>query len=158
MASKPFTVSRTIDIDAPDDLIYSLVADFRNWPLWSPWEDRDPNQYRAFEGAPATPSATYAWQGNRDAGDGHARILTTVPPSTVSIDLELTGPHKFNSLLMFLISDSRPTRVEWVMSGESEGLRQVLSAIRPMDAVMGPDFERGLARLKILAEQRFHGR
>lgn len=158
MASKPFTVSRTIEIDAPDDLIYALVADFRNWPGWSPWEDRDPQMFRAFEGTPLAPRSSYSWQGNRDAGSGKVQVLTPVPPSSVSIDFDLTKPRKFNALLMFLISNSRPTRVEWLMSGESDGLMQVVSAIRSMDSVYGPEFERGLARLKIVAEQRFHGR
>ena len=40
----------------------------------------------------------------------------------------------------------------WRMSGEQRGLMSVLGRLVPMDRLVGKDFEKGLARLKSVAE------
>ncbi len=46
----------------------------------------------------------------------------------------------------------RSTVVEWRMHGELTGLVRLFSLLRSMDSLVGPDFEKGLARLKRAAE------
>ena len=49
-AGKPdtFQVTRSIKIDAAPERIYPLIADFRAWSAWSPWENLDPAMTRSF--------------------------------------------------------------------------------------------------------------
>jgi hypothetical protein len=51
-ATKPdsFQVQRTITINAPQPAVHELVNDYRNWAAWSPWEKKDPNMKRTFNG------------------------------------------------------------------------------------------------------------
>jgi len=44
------------------------------------------------------------------------------------------------------------TEVTWTMSGEQKGLWGVIGRLYPMDKLIGKDFEKGLARLKAVAE------
>ena len=39
------------------------------------------------------------------------------------------------------------------MTGEQNALMSVIGKLWPMDKMMGPDFEKGLARLKAAAER-----
>jgi hypothetical protein len=44
------------------------------------------------------------------------------------------------------------TTVEWRMHGELSGVIRLFSVVKSMDSLVGPDFEKGLARLKRVAE------
>ena len=44
------------------------------------------------------------------------------------------------------------TAVEWRMNGELSGIMRLFSIVKSMDSLIGPDFEKGLARLKRVAE------
>ena len=49
-ATKPdtFQVKRSLAIKAPPDKIYPLIADFKAWPKWSPYETKDPDMKRTY--------------------------------------------------------------------------------------------------------------
>ena len=66
----PYTVTRTTTIEAPAERVHALVNDFHEWPKWSPWEDLDPQLRRTYSGPDAGVGATYAWEGNKKAGQG----------------------------------------------------------------------------------------
>ena len=42
--------------------------------------------------------------------------------------------------------------MEWRLHGELSGLTKLFSLVKSMDSLVGPDFEKGLARLKRVAE------
>ena len=45
-----FSVQRTASIKAPPEKIFPLINDYRNWPQWSPYENRDPEMKRTYSG------------------------------------------------------------------------------------------------------------
>ncbi len=45
------------------------------------------------------------------------------------------------------------TRVTWAISGKKTLMTKVMSIFKSLDSMMGPDFERGLANLKKVAEK-----
>lgn len=81
MADSTFLVERSITIDAPPAQIYPAIADFHQWPQWSPWEDVDPHLKRTYSGPTAGRGAHYAWSGNRKAGSGTMDITGATEPS-----------------------------------------------------------------------------
>ncbi|MBT8203196.1 MAG: SRPBCC family protein, partial [Acidimicrobiia bacterium] len=46
------------------------------------------------------------------------------------------------------------TTVTWSMTGRNTLMTRVIGIFKSMDAMVGPDFERGLAKLKSLVEAR----
>jgi hypothetical protein len=66
-----FRVERSTEIDSPRDIPYGMVADFQQWPSWSPWEKLDPNMKRSFEGTGGAEGSTYGWVGNEGDGPLH---------------------------------------------------------------------------------------
>ena len=69
------TVQRSATINAPPEKIYPLITDFHKWAVWSPWEKRDPAMKRTYSGADSGKGAVYAWEGNREVGEGRMEIV-----------------------------------------------------------------------------------
>ena len=151
--AKPYTVVRTTTIAAPAEDIRTLVHDFHLWPQWSPWEDLDPDMRRTYSGPDAGVGAGYAWEGNRKAGKG-SMTVTGDTPEQVDVDLHFEKPFRSSNRIELAMTPTgdRSTVVEWRMHGELTGLVRLFSLLRSMDSLVGPDFEKGLARLKRAAE------
>jgi uncharacterized protein YndB with AHSA1/START domain len=154
MAEDTYTVERSATIAAPPERIYEEIADFHKWQHWSPWEDLDPDLQRTFTGPASGPGAAYAWSGNRKAGQGRMEIEEATPPSAVRIDLTFVKPFKSKNQILFTIEpEGAGSRVRWTMMGRKTLTTRVMSVFTSMDKMVGPDFEKGLARLKETTEK-----
>lgn len=155
-ATRPdtFRVERTATIQAPPEKIYPHIEDFRRWTAWSPFETLDPDMKRTYGGAPRGEGATYAWEGNADAGSGRMQIREATPSSLVRIDLEFTAPFAARNVAEFTLEPAGDaTHVTWALSGPNPFLSKVLGVFMSMDRMIGGAFETGLASLKRVAEQ-----
>lgn len=154
MGSNTYTVERSISIDASRERIYAQIADFRNWVQWSPWEDVDPGMTHTYSGSPTGTGAVYGWSGNRKAGQGRMEITDVVEPSKVQIDLAFEKPWKARNDTTFTIEpEGAGSRVTWSMTGEKSLAVKVMTVVVSMDKFLGRDFEKGLTRLKSVAEK-----
>lgn len=153
MAAKgSYTVERHIHVDAPVPAVRDRIVDLRRWTAWSPWEDLDPELGRTYSGAASGVGATYEWSGNRKAGAGRMEVVS-VDDRDVTIDLQFERPFRSHSTIGFTLApDAAGTLVTWTMTGPVTPMTRVMGLFRSMDAMIGPDFERGLARLKDDAE------
>lgn len=148
-----YTVTRSATIAASPERIHPLLVDFHEWQKWSPWEDVDPDMERTYSGAARGEGARYAWEGNRKAGAGSMEI-TDVDDDRVEIALEFTKPFKATNTITFRLAPvDAGTEVTWEMTGRRTLMTRVMEVFRTMDRLVGPDFERGLARLGDVAER-----
>ena len=148
-----YTVERSITVDAPPPLVYEQIADFRAWTDWSPWEGIDPHMTRAYSGPDSGTGAVYAWSGNSKAGKGHMAIVESSKPSRVQIDLVFDKPFRSrNDTTFTIVPEGSGSRVTWTMVGPRNFGTRVMGLFKSMDAMLGPDFEKGLTRLKASVE------
>ncbi len=156
MQPDTYKVTRTADIAAAPADIHALINDFHKWEGWSPWAKIDPAMKTTYSGAPAGPTASYYWIGNDEVGEGRMTITESQPGQSVKIKLEFLKPFASNAITVFTISPSGAgSKVEWAMTGESNFLSKGFSlAMGGMDKAIGPDFEKGLAQMKALAERK----
>ena len=154
--AKPYAVRRETIVRAPASDIHPLLVDFHAWRRWSPWDDLDPQMERTYSGAERGVGARYAWSGNRRAGRGHMEI-TSECSERVGIALAFEKPFPSTSDVEFVLSaEGDETHVEWVTSGEMNLGAQLFALVKPMEELLGPDMETGLARLKAAAEDDAH--
>ncbi|WP_323791793.1 SRPBCC family protein [Nocardioides sp.] len=147
-----FLVSRSTSVDADPALVHAFVNNFHEWKAWSPWEDVDPDMERIYSGAPSGVGAHYAWLGDRKAGQGTMEIVAS-SPERIEVALSFVKPFKASNDVVFRIEPGNGgTEVTWEMSGEQKGLMALVGKVYSMDRLVGKDFERGLARLKVAAE------
>ncbi len=149
-----YTVARSTTINAPAETVYPQIADFHNWGAWSPWDDLDPDMQRSYSGAESGVGAGYAWSGNRKAGEGNMEITDAVESARVQIALDFLKPFKSSSTTAFALQpQGESTEVTWTMTGPNTLMTRVMGIFKSMDKMVGPDFEKGLAKLKAVAEQ-----
>ena len=136
-------------VDAPAATVHTLVADFHEWRKWSPWEDLDPDLQRTYDGAGV--GASYAWSGNKRAGEGRM-TFTSITPEQVVVDLEFLKPFKAQNVVTFdLTPAGAGTKVAWTMAGQRNLAFAVMGKLF-FDKAIGKDFTKGLASLKAAAE------
>jgi hypothetical protein len=155
-ATKPNTlvVQRSTAIKASPEKIFALINDFDQWGAWSPYEKKDPAMKRTRSGPPKGKGAIYAWDGNKDVGKGRMEIADTTPSSKVTINLDFEKPFEGHNTVTFSIEPKGDAvQVTWHMQGRSPYLAKVIGVFINMDAMIGKDFEAGLASLKALAEK-----
>ena len=140
------------------EVVYAQVADFHRWDGWSPWARLDPNQRTEFEGPPSGLGAGYHWAGNAKVGEGRMTVTAAAPPRELAIRLQFIKPWAQISTSSFTFApEGTATRVTWAMSGSFDLLGRAMTLFMDMDRQVGPDFEKGLAAMKKVAEEQAGG-
>jgi carbon monoxide dehydrogenase subunit G len=155
-ATRPddFEVRREADIQAAPSRIFGFLNDFGQWAKWSPWEKMDLEMKKDFSGSAVGKGSVYTWKGNRKVGEGRMEILDSQPSSSVKIDLQFIAPFKaHNQTLFTLVPSDGGTHVIWAMTGKKNFMFKLMGMFMDMDGMVGKDFEKGLASLKMEAEK-----
>jgi uncharacterized protein YndB with AHSA1/START domain len=155
-SSRPntFSLSRSTTIQAAPEKVFAQINDFKNWAHWSPWEKLDSTMQKSFTGAASGKGAKYSWVGNKKVGEGAMEITRSVPTSNVTLDLHFLKPFKADNVTEFTITPrGAATQVNWEMRGNLNLMMKVMHMFMNMDAMVGKDFEAGLAALKTTVEK-----
>jgi Polyketide cyclase / dehydrase and lipid transport len=151
-----FELKRSAVLKASPENIFSVLNNLHRWGEWSPWEKLDPNMKKTYAGSDSGLGATYEWEGNNDVGQGRMEITESTPTSKIVLSLQFIKPFKSDNVTEFALapaSSSEPaTEVTWTMRGPMEFISKVMCVFVSMDAMVGKDFESGLANLKALVE------
>lgn len=155
VAQRPdeFTVTRTIKIAAAPETIFPHMNNLHKSHAWSPWMKLDPNMSVTFEGPEEGEGASYKWNGNDKVGEGSLAITVSRPNELVTSRLEFIRPFEDKAMVDFALQpEGNETQVTWKMYGKQPFLQKVMCMFMNMDAMIGKDFEAGLANLKALVE------
>ena len=108
----------------------------------------------SYSGPASGQGAVYDWTGNSDVGVGRMTILESQPAQLIRIQLSFIEPFASTADNTFVFKpESGGTRVDWIMSGKSDLMSKAMCLFMGgMDKMVGPDFEKGLAQLKRVAE------
>lgn len=156
VATRPatFEIKRTGQINAPAEVVFAQVNDFKSWSAWSPWEQLDPGMKRTFNEVPAGVGASYHWASDKDGvGEGNMKITEAKPGEHLGIALDFIKPFEAHNRIDFDFAKAgEGTSVTWKMSGNNNFMAKAMSLFMDMDKMVGPDFEKGLASLKTVSE------
>jgi hypothetical protein len=149
-----YVVERSTSIAASPEVVFGRVGNLQGWDDWSPWAEMDPDMNKTYSGEPGSVGSKYQWTGNRKVGEGQMVINSVDAPTKIGIDLSFLKPFKSESLTEMMVSPSGDgSTVIWRMTGETTFIVKVMGLFgRSMDKMVGPDFEKGLAKLKRITE------
>ena len=134
---------------------FEQVNDFHKWEKWSPWAKLDPTMKVTYEGSASGVGAVYTWTGNDKVGEGKMTILESQPNERIVIRLEFLKPFPSTNTTEFTFKqDGASTAVTWTMSGQNNFISKAFQLFMNMDAMVGPDFEKGLADIKKIVEEK----
>jgi hypothetical protein len=158
VATRPDTyhVERSTTVAAPAATVFGVVDDLAVWKEWSPWDKRDPAMKKTMSATTTGVGASYAWEGNKEVGKGKMTIIDSRPNERVAQKLEFVEPFQSVAEVSFAFKAEGPesTKVTWAMDGKHNFISKAMNVVKPMDKMIGPDFEGGLASLKKVAEAR----
>ena len=146
------SLQRQTVINAPPDKVFALVSGYKRFNEWSPWAELDPKAVYSFEGPESGVGAKMKWASNdQNVGAGSQTITEHVPNSHVAVDLDFGAMGK--------------SQAYWDLKPEGSGTSATCGFKMKLDGMMdrwfgllmerfiGPDYEKGLAKLKALAEK-----
>ena len=155
-ATKPdsFRVQRAVLVNAPPDTVFPLLNDIKAWTVWSPYEKKDPAMKRTYGAVTAGKGATYAWDGDKNVGQGSIEIVES-GPRKILLKLDFVKPFEAHNMGEFLLEPKgNSTSVTWATYGPSPYISKVIGTFMNIDDMIGRDFEKGLADLKAAAEKK----
>jgi hypothetical protein len=146
-------VQRSLAMRGTPELVFPYANDFRKFTTWIPWVELDPNQTVEYSDPSSGVGAWYTWSGNDDVGTGRMELLSAEPTKVVH-KLEFIEP--FASVAEATVS-VRPLgdgkiEVTWAYDQDAGFGTKLMTVFMDMDAMLGADFDKGLARLKPLVE------
>jgi uncharacterized protein YndB with AHSA1/START domain len=149
-----FSIERSATIAAPPATVFAQVNDLRAWDAWSPWKELDPSAKTTISTPSAGKGATFSWNGNDEIGEGSLTILDSKPDELVVVEQAFVRPFAGSARMAFtFVPEESETNVTWKLAGTNDFLGKVMCIFIDMDAMLGKDFERGLANMKAAVEK-----
>ena len=151
---KNYKVVRSVSIKSNPDLIYDLTGNFNKWKVWVPWTKALDSTVR-FEmtGKEGEVGATWKWDG-KIMGNGQMTATEFRKGELMAYDLEFQhGKYKSKGKIT-IEKTGDSCKVTWTDEGDL-GYNPISRYFGlMMDKMMGPDFEKGLKKLKTVCEPR----
>jgi len=151
---KSYKIERSVSVKAGPDIIYGLISNFHLWHLWAPWtKEEDTTAIFTITGPAGQVGTSWGWTAEK-YGNGEMALTELTPGQLVAYDLAF-DQGKYTSKGRFEIENKGDScLVYWVDEGDLgyNPISRYMGLF--MEKMMGPDFEKGLAKLKNVAEQR----
>jgi len=152
-------VERRASIKAPVEVIFDQVNDLKKNLNWSPWVEYDPDMKIVWGEITRGVGASYSWSGNSDVGTGTITMVESIENEFIKNDLDFgdmgKGVDTWYFETVFIEDDNgdlySAIDVIWAMDSELDWPVGRYFGLF-MDGMVGPDFEKGLANLKEVAE------
>lgn len=148
-AKKSYRIERSLEIDAPRDIVREQLRLYKNFTNWSPWHYKDPNMKITIEGTDGEVGAVYRWESeNKDVGRGYQKMMAQ-SPSRLDFEVDFgLGP----SPAYFLLEGDTITTVTWVFEMRLPFLMRPGGMLTDINNFVGKDYEIGLVNLKRYCE------
>ncbi len=144
-------VTRSTEIAAPPAKVFAIVGDLRRFREFSPWADLDPNIDYKFEGTESGLGQIMRWSSNNpEIGTGTQTIIDYDPPNYLALAVNL-GSMGRSVASWDIVPSNTGTRVTWGFKSKLKGIPAKWFGLM-FDRRIGDDYEKGLAKLKEVAE------
>ncbi|GAL28523.1 hypothetical protein JCM19239_3200 [Vibrio variabilis] len=144
-----YFVEKRIDIATQAESAINFLADYRNWPQWSPWLIMEPECKLDYRGEQGNIGDGYQWDGDL-VGAGEMTLMTR---SATQLDMHLSFQRPFKSeakVSLQAVQMGNNTEVRWSMKSKVPWYLFFLKGL--FQTMIGMDYERGLKMLKSALE------
>jgi effector-binding domain-containing protein len=151
---KNYKVERFVFIKADRSVIHNLTSNFTKWSLWTPWTKAiDSTANFELVGIEGQVGTQWKWTG-KVLGNGEMKISEIIPDEMIAYDLSFDNGRYQSKGKLIIEAAGDSSKVSWLDEGDLgyNPISRYMGLF--MDKMMGPDFEKGLAKLKKIAEER----
>lgn len=146
-------VERSVTIEAPPAVVFTVLNGFRHFNQWSPWAELDPNTAYVYEGPVQGVGAKMSWtSAEQSVGSGSQEILESEPYQRIKLRLVFSGFDSDSTASYELKPEGQGTLLTWSNDTDFKGSLLGRYFGLMLDGMIGKDYENGLAALKAFAE------
>ena len=146
------TLERSAVIDAPPCTVFAQLDDWRRFNAWSPWAAIDPATEYTFSDPASGVGSSMSWTSTHEkVGNGSQTVASVEPCTFIDIKLEFEGMPQSRAWHRLERADGG-TKVTWGFEGDMGAGPVGRYFGLFMGKLIGPDYEKGLASLKTIAE------
>ena len=151
--SPDVTVSRSIVIDRPVDLVFNVVKNYDYFDQWNPWLQKEPGARTTVDGQPGEVGSRWMWQGDT-IGQGTLTLVSLEENKKIVAKTEFVKPMVFfaHDIWTFEPLGENKTRVTWIFKSVIDSYFMRYGNLS-MDMNIGPQYKKGLVALKKFIEK-----
>lgn len=146
-------VERSITVENKSDAIRPLLSDLTIFhDKWSPWTEKDLNAEVKYSGTAGQAGHQMEWSSKvKEVGSGTLQIVSIGNDSVIQ---KLTFEGMGDSKAYYILKEKEgQTEVTWGMEMSAPFLFRPMMLFMNADKMIGPDYEKGLLKLKTVAEE-----
>ncbi|OAB75795.1 SRPBCC family protein [Cochleicola gelatinilyticus] len=147
-----FNITESKVVNAPAEVIYNKVKDFKSWQEWGPWMEEDADIEVTYAEKTEGEGASYSWTSNK-MGDGSMKTVKVIPNKEIDQVITFNTPvGDSDSEVTWRFEPTEvpgQTKVSWGMKGEQSLMEKVFMAFQDEDMETGirQMYEKGLNNL-----------
>lgn len=145
-----YDVERTVTMNAKPAAILQYVSDLRQWPNWTPWNEKNmPGLQSTFSEADPSTGTPTTWTWERPSMRGMI-VVTRSDNTGVAYDITFEGFPPAQGSLTLKPAGEGTMHVTWRMTGSvgANPISHVVALFYSMDDALGPQFDDALTTLK----------
>lgn len=149
MLPSKFSMSRSIEINAPVAVVFAKLTDLNEYVKWNPFPEGDPTNTTDVTGMGV--GSYLVWKGDK-TGEGKMTIATIEPEQKIAIKMEFYKPMTGEGLVYWITkaTSDKKTEMTWTFDQDLSYFNRYFGLF--MEAMMGKHFEKGLVNYKTLIE------
>lgn len=113
-----YHVEESLVIDAPSEMLFDEVNEYKNWEEWGPWATKHPNMILEYPEKTSGKGGGYSWKTDRISGS----ITTTavIPGKSIEQEMAFDTPFGISKSQVYWQFEEleEGTKVTWGMKGE----------------------------------------
>lgn len=152
--SKDVKYEKSIEINAPIEVVWENVNSLSDMDKWNPWNQYDPTMKKEIIGTDGTVGAKQVWESDVDkVGNGSQTIAKLNAPNLIETDLKFLTPFESEAKgYVKLVEKDNVTTATWGFSSEMPYPVNLMKLFTNMEDMMDEDWNYGLKELKKISE------
>jgi len=145
-----YQLEENTTINAPINLVYNEVNNFKNWENWGPWMDDTDDLILTYSDTASGEGANYSWKSEK-MGDGSITTKKAIPDSTIEQELTFVSKYGETKSDVYWKFDKAEegTKVTWGIKGKQSFMEKLAFAFKDSSytQMMRPMLAEGLEKL-----------
>ncbi len=151
---KDVSISRSLVIQAPKEVVFDQMVHFKNWPNWSPWARLDSTMKNSFSDNDGQPGSTFHWVGDeRKTGEVIIKNMA-VNGSAIDFQFDLIKPSQSTFKGTLKAEDSAgATKATFVFTTHFDYPWNAMVIFMNLDKTLSKDLINALDNMKLFVEK-----